>query len=186
MCGLVCRVPHVNIRMSLVIGSVPTPLTWHGAWLRLIEDTTTARGALASALATRTPRPAFLPGLWKWFGSFQCTPCTRSHNTRRSCTWTQQECGPQCTARNQALGAPRGAYQSWRQSQGRFPQQQCGTHPPLLLPLGSTWARSKEGGRSPLAGLPLRQGGRRHRSSWEAPTRGCPSTVHLLFIADQR
>ena len=57
MCGLVCRVPHVNIRMSLVIGSVPTPLTWHGAWLRLIEDTTTARGALASALATRMAAP---------------------------------------------------------------------------------------------------------------------------------
>ena len=48
------RVVGGSIRMSLVIGSVPTPLTWHGAWLRLIEDTMTARGALASALATRT------------------------------------------------------------------------------------------------------------------------------------
>jgi hypothetical protein len=56
MCGLVRRVLHVNIRMSLVIGSVPTPLTWHGVWLRLIEATTTARGALASALATRMTR----------------------------------------------------------------------------------------------------------------------------------
>jgi hypothetical protein len=39
---------------TLVIGSIPTPLTWHGLWLRLIDDTTTARGALASALTTRT------------------------------------------------------------------------------------------------------------------------------------
>jgi hypothetical protein len=54
MCGLVCPVRHVNIRMSLAIGSVPTHLMWHGVWLRLIEDTTTARGALASALATHS------------------------------------------------------------------------------------------------------------------------------------
>ena len=58
MCGLVCPVLHVYIRMSLVIGSIPTPLMCDVAWtvahrLRLIEDTTTARGALASALATR-------------------------------------------------------------------------------------------------------------------------------------
>jgi hypothetical protein len=57
MCGLVCPVLHVYIRMSLVIGSIPTPLTWHGLWLRLIEDTTTARGALASAQATRMAAP---------------------------------------------------------------------------------------------------------------------------------
>jgi hypothetical protein len=56
MCRLVCPVLHVYIRMSLVIGSIPAPLTWHGLWLRLIEDTTTARGALASALATRTSK----------------------------------------------------------------------------------------------------------------------------------
>ena len=48
MCGLVCRVPHVNIRMSLTVGSIPTPPTWHGVWLRLIENTTTARGRQAS------------------------------------------------------------------------------------------------------------------------------------------
>ena len=57
MCGLVCRVLHVNIRMSLMVGSIPTPPTWHGVWLRLIEDTATARGASASALATRTYYP---------------------------------------------------------------------------------------------------------------------------------
>ena len=39
--------------MSLMLGSVPTAPSWHGLWLRLIEDTTPARGALASALATR-------------------------------------------------------------------------------------------------------------------------------------
>ena len=57
MCGLVCRVLHVNIRMSLMVGSIPTPPTWHGVWLRLIEDTTTARGASASALVTRMAAP---------------------------------------------------------------------------------------------------------------------------------
>ena len=36
-----------------MLGSVPTAPSWHGLWLRLIEDTTLARGALASALATR-------------------------------------------------------------------------------------------------------------------------------------
>ena len=40
--------------MSLMLGSVSTTPSWHGLWLRLIEDTTPARGALASALATRT------------------------------------------------------------------------------------------------------------------------------------
>ena len=40
--------------MTLMLGSIPTPPTWHGMWVRLIEDTTPARGALASALATRT------------------------------------------------------------------------------------------------------------------------------------
>ena len=39
--------------MSLMLGSVSTTPSWHGLWLRLIEDTTPARGALASALATR-------------------------------------------------------------------------------------------------------------------------------------
>jgi hypothetical protein len=39
--------------MSLMLGSVSTAPSWHGLWLRLIEDTTPARGALASALATR-------------------------------------------------------------------------------------------------------------------------------------
>ena len=57
MCGLVCPVLHVYTRMSLMIGSISTPPTWHGLWLRLIEDTTTARGALASALATRMAAP---------------------------------------------------------------------------------------------------------------------------------
>ena len=40
-----------------MLGSVPTAPSWHGLWLRLIEDTTPARGALASALATRMAAP---------------------------------------------------------------------------------------------------------------------------------
>ena len=36
-----------------MLGSVPTAPSWHGLWLQLIEDTRPARGALASALATR-------------------------------------------------------------------------------------------------------------------------------------
>ena len=63
--------------MSLVIGSVPTPLTWHGAWLRLIEDTTTAHGALASALATRMaawPLKTLLFKNLKYFNrEFECS-----------------------------------------------------------------------------------------------------------------
>ena len=43
--------------MSLMLGSVSTTPSWHGLWLRLIEDTTPARGALASALATRMAAP---------------------------------------------------------------------------------------------------------------------------------
>ena len=43
--------------MSLMVGSIHTPPTWHGVWLRLIENTTTARGAPASALATRMAAP---------------------------------------------------------------------------------------------------------------------------------
>ena len=43
--------------MSLMLGSVTTAPSWHGLWLRLIEDTTPARGALASALATRMAAP---------------------------------------------------------------------------------------------------------------------------------
>ena len=43
--------------MSLMLGSVSTAPSWHGLWLRLIEDTTPARGALASALATRMAAP---------------------------------------------------------------------------------------------------------------------------------
>ena len=43
--------------MSLMLGSVSTTPSWHGLWLRLIEDTTPARGALASALATRMVAP---------------------------------------------------------------------------------------------------------------------------------
>ena len=43
--------------MSLMLGSVSTAPSWHGLWLRLIEDTTPARGALASALATRRIKP---------------------------------------------------------------------------------------------------------------------------------
>ena len=38
------------------IGTFTAP-SWHGLWLRLIEDTTPARGALASALATRMAAP---------------------------------------------------------------------------------------------------------------------------------
>ena len=37
-----------------MLGSVSTAPSWHGLWLRLIEDTTPARGALASALVTHT------------------------------------------------------------------------------------------------------------------------------------
>ena len=40
-----------------MLGSVSTTPSWHGLWLRLIEDTTPARGALASALATRMAAP---------------------------------------------------------------------------------------------------------------------------------
>ena len=40
-----------------MLGSVTTAPSWHGLWLRLIEDTTPARGALASALATRMAAP---------------------------------------------------------------------------------------------------------------------------------
>jgi hypothetical protein len=43
--------------MSFMLGSVTTAPSWHGLWLRLIEDTTPARGALASALATRMAAP---------------------------------------------------------------------------------------------------------------------------------
>ena len=46
---------RLNIRMSLMLGSIPNASPWHGVWHWLMEDTTPARGALASANATRTP-----------------------------------------------------------------------------------------------------------------------------------
>ena len=49
---------HVNIRNVTHARISPyCSLSWHGLWLRLIEDTTPARGALASALATRMAAP---------------------------------------------------------------------------------------------------------------------------------
>ena len=47
--------PHINIRnITHARVSLYTAPSWHGLWLRLIENTTPARGALASALATRS------------------------------------------------------------------------------------------------------------------------------------
>jgi hypothetical protein len=43
--------------MSVMLGSTPHAPSWHGLWLRRIENTTPARGALASALATRMAAP---------------------------------------------------------------------------------------------------------------------------------
>ena len=51
--------PHVNIRMSLMLGSIPNASPWHGVWHWLMEDTTLARGAvwLASTNAIHMAAP---------------------------------------------------------------------------------------------------------------------------------
>ena len=40
-----------------MLGSIPNASPWHGVWHWLMEDTTPARGALASANATRMAAP---------------------------------------------------------------------------------------------------------------------------------
>ena len=62
-----------------MLGSIPNASPWHGVWHWLMEDTTPARGALASANATRT-RPCCAQVTYLGLPPFR--PHARSHACR--------------------------------------------------------------------------------------------------------